>query len=108
MFDFVNLTRTFETASSFAAFDFCAILSSVWHLDTSSDCVSSERDFFGGLEGKGDLDITEFDITESDITIFQETDITESDITEFDITESDITNFQEFDITEFDITEKGN
>ena len=50
LFDFVNLTRTFETASSFAAFDFCAILSSVWHLDKSSGCVSSERDFFGGLE----------------------------------------------------------
>ena len=27
---------------------------------------------------------------------------------DLDITESDITNLQEFDITEFDITEKGN
>ena len=34
-----------------------------------------------GLNGEGDLDITEIDITESAITNFQEIDITESDIT---------------------------
>ena len=39
---------TFETASSLAALDFCAMLSSVWHLDTSSPWLSSDRDFFAG------------------------------------------------------------
>ena len=31
--------------------------------------------------GDGEVDITEFDITECDVTFFQEIDITESDVT---------------------------
>ena len=31
--------------------------------------------------GDGEVDITEFDITESDVTFFHEIDITESDVT---------------------------
>ena len=31
--------------------------------------------------GDGEVDITEFDITESDVIFFQEIDITESDVT---------------------------
>ena len=34
-----------------------------------------------GLRGDGEVDITEFDITESDVTFLQEIDITESDVT---------------------------
>ena len=33
------------------------------------------------LLGDGEVDITEFDITESDVTFFQEIDIMESDVT---------------------------
>ena len=33
------------------------------------------------MAGDGEVDITEFDITECDVTFFQEIDITESDVT---------------------------
>ena len=33
-----------------AALDFCAMPSSAWHLDTSSDWLSSARDFLGAEE----------------------------------------------------------
>ena len=48
---------------------------------------------FGTDKGDGEVDITEFDITECDVTIFQEIDITEFDVKkgETDIKDSDIT-----------------